>query len=465
MRLKLQEIFGDVKEMWDDAISPKIEDLKAIWTPIFRQLFDDISGDTQVRGSLTDLFQHVLEEAVKSAAKNLADSLPPLMKTSFESALKEIFKPGALDLGDALLAGLGLDPASFEDLDVIPYIDVIHGFIGRIIEGLGPLGLFQIDAVQLGEQWGESIREALGNLTGPGGPFEPLIGNLAGLGQLFDDINKWMTDPNFGKGLEERLSSLGGGFAVMGGIVDGVRVILDVLRLVSMTNLSDYINNTLVPAIRDKWQNATETLHGAIEDLQEFLDGLFHTALVNLRNFVQNQIVARLSDWYDIAVDVLDNALTPLRNYIEDTLLNTLGTLGDFLGIDLLGAFTTIKNFIVENFNKAIDSLSESIAGLIGKVLELINLLPGVDIPNPFEQNSPSPFEQAVMDVTNAIDDLSNRAIPNYIRASSSIAAPQAQPTNTMTNTINMGGQTLNRGVDIITLQIALEQALRNVLQ
>ena len=46
----------------------------------------------------------------------------------------------------------------------------------------------------------------------------------------------------------------------------------------------------------------------------------------------------------------------------------------------------------------------------------------------------------------------------------SALPAPMPAGGSTTTNEINMGGQTLNSGLDIIMLQIALEQALRNVL-
>ena len=62
------------------------------------------------------------------------------------------------------------------------------------------------------------------------------------------------------------------------------------------------------------------------------------------------------------------------------------------------------------------------------------------------------------------------RAQAGVMQPVSAVQAPAlAQPAYAggaggIRNEINMGGQTLNDGLDIITLQLALEQALRNVL-
>lgn len=481
---KLQNIFDDIVTQFE-TLQPDVDAMTTTWSQVFTKVFEEIAKDQNVVATLTRLVSQVLALAVADAGSSLASSLFEGIAKGFTENL-----PAALDAGGALIDALG--EAISADISTADFVDIWRTVFGVIGDALAIEDIDSLIGTDLEDQLtgfparlvrqmtsGDAIQRLAAVLVRTN-PILLIVNTMRDLGKkqgtaigeaiqgIIDDITGWFTDrgdADWGRGLQEQLEGVGGGFSAIGGVIEGVGIVLDIFRTGPVTALNNFINNDLVPTIQEKWQGATEALHGAIEDLQEFLSGLFSAALTNLRNYIENQIVPKLSDWYDVAVDVLDDALTPLRNYIEDTLLDTLGTLGDFLGIDLLGAFTTIKNFIVENFNKAIDSLSQSIQGLIDKVITLLNLLPGVDIPKPWEQNSPSPFEQSIMDVSSALDDLSDRAIPNYIRASSAIAAPQAQASNTTTNTINMGGQTLNRGVDIITLQIALEQALRNVLQ
>jgi len=248
----------------------------------------------------------------------------------------------------------------------------------------------------------------------------------------------------------------------------------------AISNLHSFLTDKLIPTIGTKWHDAVGNVREKFENLREKIDVGFHNAITWLEEFLG-------VDFSETLESVRD-----LLGFDEETglggVLGKLQTKWEEFKTFLSGALTTAFNEFTEHvlnpLHESVNNVAEAIKNAISRAIELLNLLPFLDIPDPFHE-SVSPFVRAFTHASEAMEYMAQESVPMLssalqgnlgnalapMVAGAGAGITSVQPvhagttiTNTRSANINMGGQVINNGMDEALFIARVKRAMREAI-
>lgn len=214
---------------------------------------------------------------------------------------------------------------------------------------------------------------------------------------------------------------------------------------VALQTLSDFWNNTLLPAIQNVWSWATTTLFPflselwtwlsttlteAIQTLSDFWTGTLQPALELVWGFLQESIFPLFTALWELLEVAGGTAITALQGFWENVLLPAITAVWDFISKSLQPVFETLGDFIEKTLGPIIGTFSgEGFLGTLKTVLENISTaisnvidwlgtmkdkLSNIELPWWLTPGSPTPFENGLRGISDAMKSLSTMALPQF---------------------------------------------------
>jgi TP901 family phage tail tape measure protein len=512
LKEKILKIFEPTRE--------QLEKLGKAWAPLVTFIIDgvitgvDVSNlDPADQKLFNNYIRASIEEAEsdKTLVERLGTVLAGIITVGINNALGEI---DVTEVGGKLISGIfdGIK-RSVENIEVTkPLIGLI---LKRIIGGDQDapqaddfLATSGFDAGKFGLALRESIRNALidtkdafvgedfnlidflfpGLGQGDDGPniFDQLIPDAGFWDFFFPDAssNTTFVDNILGaleqndtiqklQGAFENLDQIilqvigGGSFGAsphgllgFGGVMPGVGTLIESLINGALSSLDTkldeigtYVTNTLIPTLQDKLDTALQVVEDAIGDVAGIVE------------------------------DRWDTAVGGINDFIQDTLLGTLRELINIIfgegAADSLGAtILRVIDAVLGPMETALNNLATAAQTFKNKLKSLWDFIRNTDwdIPWPWKQGSPSPFEQAMIDAASAtnilVDSMDTLNATDIGRSASSGMSTGAAMSNLpvrgntsfVNNTVDFGGQTINNGMDMGEFMLLVQQVVRNEL-
>lgn len=202
--------------------------------------------------------------------------------------------------------------------------------------------------------------------------------------------------------------------------------------------VASIFNNVVVPAARMFWSVSTELLWPIIKTVAGALSATLFPALTTVANFISESVLPIFREVFNFVSDPLVPIVSALAAVISEVLMLAFRTVSGFITdtvvpalsklwkdyivpiIDamssntggLAGAINGVKiafDFVVGVVNDFISSLG-SLEGIINSAIEwlndLANTISGINMPEDLVQESPSPFEQSLIDLGEAMQTL-----------------------------------------------------------
>lgn len=255
----------------------------------------------------------------------------------------------------------------------------------------------------------------------------------------------------------------------------------------------------------DMIQSARELVDGIIERFQQLYDDLigesilrdlFSEALTALTTFVTD-FIESIATWISDIIEDVTNFKTDFIELLQETWDLALEAIGSFIEA-AIAFFTDPETGLIARFTQfGADIINGLISGIESVRGELNSLVQSIinSIPEPIREilglESPSKLfmefgkdmmrgwiigieslrgelelttANAALGAAAAVDE--RVSSPSRVaRANAPAALAPAGAGAQISNQIDLGGQTINNGLDVLTLQILIEQALRNALQ
>jgi TP901 family phage tail tape measure protein len=213
----------------------------------------------------------------------------------------------------------------------------------------------------------------------------------------------------------------------------------------------------LGPIVLDFINNSIEPFKARLGELKDS----FHNLALKIQNFFLRKLEAAETFMRE---DVLGT--------IKDLIATLFGEEGS-LGNTILKLITQVFN----PFETALDNVKEAAGNLLTKMKNILNLIKTGDwsIPWPWEEGSPSPFSQAMMNASAATDMLidsmnmlqtTGSDVTQGMQAGSNMTRTPMRGGggNSTTNTVNFGGQSIGNNMDMAEFIILVQQTIRNEL-
>lgn len=185
----------------------------------------------------------------------------------------------------------------------------------------------------------------------------------------------------------------------------------------------------LAPALEDLFVWLSENVLPELERFATFLIEEVVPAIEEVANWLQNTFrpaVQETIEDLDIWWDLIKNVVIALKDRLLKELTNVAVFLQGVFHDAVEGA-----NIIVDGFKRTIDALrrafnrvKNAIQGVIDKIRAFVDAIANVSLPSWLEPSSPPPLFYALMDIKNAMDEISRTSAPNLARAFASLPAP-----------------------------------------
>lgn len=186
--------------------------------------------------------------------------------------------------------------------------------------------------------------------------------------------------------------------------------------------LADYWNTVLLPALQAIWNWIStnlipifqevvawlqENLPPAIQELADFWNTVLLPALTEIWNFITTNVIPVFQEIFDWLKTKIPEAIAwvrekfiTLQNKFNEVVTAGAGIV-DFLEGKLLNAFNGVKD--------AIENVIAKVKTFIQKLGSIGDALPDWLIPG-----SPTPFEMGLRGISNALDELNRKGLPEF---------------------------------------------------
>ena len=221
--------------------------------------------------------------------------------------------------------------------------------------------------------------------------------------------------------------------------------------------------NHLGPALEEFFEEVAEFLLPILRDLADFLVEKALPAVIDVFEAIKTfqERVVEVSEEIDVWIDLLGLLWEALKERV-------LAILTD-VAVYLQGVFhdaITSATLIVEGFTlvfnalrDAVERVKDIIGDAIDKVKDFAASISNISLPSWLDPNSPPPLYYALVDIRNAMDDISRTSAPNLARAFASIPAPAglSSGNNFSSSTTDARQFNLTTNTNLDAGQLALE--------
>ncbi len=168
---------------------------------------------------------------------------------------------------------------------------------------------------------------------------------------------------------------------------------LGIILLAYVQSLADTWNNILAPALAAVWSFISDNILPILLLLGQILLNIVVVAVMGLYNgFVLYMLPALKTAW-----EFLDKNVIPIFVALADKLKGPVGT-----------ALGTFKTLFVDPLGAAFKTVFGVIGDMLGALKELLQALANATLPSWLQRKSPSPLEQALMGSAKAMRDLNS---------------------------------------------------------
>ena len=171
---------------------------------------------------------------------------------------------------------------------------------------------------------------------------------------------------------------------------------------VAVTALAGLWQNVLLPALTAVWSFLNESVFPLFEALVDFFDAVFSLALTALAGLWEN---------------VLAPALKVVYDWISEKLQPVFETLVDFWNTVLLPAIEDVAAWLGEKLTPAFTGISDAISGVIGWITTMTEKIRLIELPWWLTPGSPTPFEEGLLGVGDALKSLTSMQLPRFSAA------------------------------------------------
>ena len=171
---------------------------------------------------------------------------------------------------------------------------------------------------------------------------------------------------------------------------------------VVITVLAGLWENVLLPALTAVWGFLNESVFPLFEALADFWDAVFSLALTALAGLWENVLAPALETVYDWISEKIQPVFETLVNFWNETLLPAIETVAAWLGEKLTPAF---------------DGISDAISGVIGWITTMTEKIRLIELPWWLTPGSPTPFEEGLLGVGDALKSLTSMQLPRFSAA------------------------------------------------
>ena len=315
------------------------------------------------------------------------------------------------------------------------------------------------------------------------------------MAQFMQMINTGMQSPEFQKFLDWAVVKLGELAVWLG---ENVPIAIEkagtfwreVLQPALM-EVGDYVNNNIIPILKEIWTWIGVNLPPVIAALAEFWTTTLQPALAAVWAFIQDNVIpilVEVAKWLgtnlppiikalaDFWTKTLWPALQKVWNFLTVDMMPIWKALGELLGVVignqikslvwnweniLKPALEAIWKFISEKILPIFEGWGESIGGIkgaietvVGWISNLTEALKKVTIPSWLEPGSPSPFEVSLRGIADAMADV------NAIATGASFTPRKLQPAMAGGTTNNTWNVYTNAGAGGYTRDYNIRKAL-----
>lgn len=422
---EIDKLFAEIMTEFAPLAGP-FDEMTTIWSDIFAEAIQKL--DTEPASLVFgEIFFKAIRAGILLGIEDIKTTLGPVTGTLLRTILRDLFVDVFTTDSDILNAIedwekehlkpaiIGALERSFSDpFAAVPGITLLRKVIDGLKDKLGTT------ADEMDEMEGRS-KTLMGKPAGRGGT------GILGLAQSFLSLS----------------GDLDGPLSTVMKLVDG------------------FLTGNLIPTIGTLLFDAVGETTISFEDWRKELDGAFDRAINSVNDFLVDHFNFSLTDMRDL-ISGEDGIIAAFTSFAK--------TIAGFV-TEKLNAF---KDNVLSGLATVIGDILDGIAGLLEKISEIKQALSGIKLPDILSQTSPSPFEQSILDSISVMNTMSRSSIPELVDALDTIdkqvvvqdiVSAQISGTGTENvNTVNMGGQVINTGLDAIMLQVAMEQALRNVI-
>lgn len=227
----------------------------------------------------------------------------------------------------------------------------------------------------------------------------------------------------------------------------------------AITTLSTFWTTVLLPAILAIWEFITVSLLPLFLSLANFISAVLGLAITVLAGLWQN---------------VLQPALAEVWSFIQDNILPIFQEISDFISSTFGPTIQEIGDWIANTFINTWNNLAKAIAAVVEWLDRVAEAIRNLTLPSWLTSHSPTPFENGLRGISSALQELARTQLPKFrselelstVNGAQSMAGRSGGSTpsainNSVSNTFNLGNNTLAGGMDLAVF----ESRVRNIIQ
>lgn len=248
-----------------------------------------------------------------------------------------------------------------------------------------------------------------------------------------------------------------------------------------------WIQTNLLPVLQTIWTWLATNIPLAITTFITFWQGTLLPALMAVWTWIQTNLVPLFQALGELIGVVLQLAVQEMATLWSGTLAPAIESVWGWIQNSLIPAISSLWSWLAEKlkpigefvtklmgylFVNALKKLEGMIASVINYVHELAKALKSLVIPKNLTPGSPTPFEIGLRGVGDAVEEVTRALAPmqvNLSRAGGSagggyMPTPAASNVTNVSNTFNLGGQTVNNGMDTVQLRQFILDTVRGAM-
>ncbi len=212
-------------------------------------------------------------------------------------------------------------------------------------------------------------------------------------------------------------------------VIQALSDIWNTVLLPAFTAIADFISTTLIPIISDIYDWIATNLPPVIQTLSDLWNNTLLPAFTAVYDFVQKNLVPLFTALAELFSAAFSLAVTAMAGLWQTTLLPAFMAIGDYLDKTLTPIFASISDFMSKTLGPAFDALKVNILDpvaaafgsigsavqvVIGWIEEMTAALKKITLPDWLTPGSPTPFENGLVGISKAMNDLSRNKLPEF---------------------------------------------------